>query len=247
MYPARKDSQLRQTIERFQVSPAELAHERQCAPDTKDARLNALLNEVDETVLAKDIKLHQKDGTVAILTVANRRICDLSIEDVSPQKVLSAGCLAHHLGLVAQSTTHMSVHAPSATKTHETAQGVAAQTVKNALSSNEHPPCLSGFIEITSPPAHARLAWQNDMQKCTYNGDVSWKEILEGYASKITGTLQKNKSQKLFQSGKAIGCILPLTDEMVVVVCIENSSGTAVVLTETEGLSCVAAWQNSQS
>ena len=240
-------SRLDRLLRRFSTSAKDLASERGTLPDSPDARLQALLSEIDETVLPRRVNLRAGEQSVARLTISNRRLVAVDLSGSSPQQAQlqsTADQFAEGLLGIAGTEGPLSVtvdHRPAQSDSLEATCSVSALEAVLGLDTSQS--TFERFAQVITPLAIAQSSWPPGPACPGFSGASDWRDLLETYAQEFRNRGKGGRSNAHFEPDETEGVVIPLTDDRILVIAGVAEAGLAAVLPRTTGLEAIAVWQ----
>ncbi|NCQ23298.1 MAG: hypothetical protein GW798_02515 [Roseovarius sp.] len=241
--PARLDGLLR----RFATPAGRLARRSATLPDDPRARLDALLQEIDEIMLPRRIELRIDGKTLAHLSAYSRRLASVEIvarPGSRPTGETIASDFADRLLEIAATPgtlTCRSARHQNRPRANDSTCSVGA--LKAALGFDVQRSEIVRLTEIMTPIAIAKLDWVGDPGQGQFSGEGAWRQMLEQHALIFLGRAGRKTFNRQAGAGRAEGIAIPLSAETIIVLARLSDRGLAAILPYEAGLKAIAFWQ----
>jgi hypothetical protein len=216
-------------------------------PAAPAARLEALLTEIDETVLPRVLVVEAGGRDLARLIVSHRRLISIDLPG-RPAPACDAdslaGILAARLVEVAGAAglLALSIARRSATPGHaEIACSPAA--LRAALHQRLRESPLDRLIRLAGSHVLASLTWSEASGPGQFVGPPAWDQRLLQMAAPFRQRRAALRREARIGRAAAEGLLLPLGADLVLLFADLDGQGVAAVLPRPVGLALVAAWQ----
>ena len=239
--------QLHDVLQRFAMDARNLADARKSLPSDPAARLTAILQEIDETVLPKCISILSQNEVAGELTVANRRLLRIRVH---PQPTCAAdpaqGNLAEISGMLLKLAgigESMSVASDRGLQSRsEENAGVSVAALKAEFEkANQH--CdVAVFSEILRPVAIACLSWENDLDISGFTGAQQYRDDLENHARQLIRSLDARHRISHLKR-RADGFAMPTGADDLIVSVWNGQNGVAGYVARDAGFQVINDWQ----
>ena len=216
-------------------------------PPTLEARLAALLTEIDEIVLPRLLRLQSGPREVACLKVSHRRLIAI---DMPNRAALPAnagdlpGLLAARLVAVAETRGPLllTVGRRTAPPTQaEPACSVAALREALALATTQT--AFDRLLHQAGAQSAALLVWSETTPQPQFSGAPEWATALHGFAENYRAPHREHRADARVGPLRTEGLAFPLSEGLVLVLANLESRGFAAVLSRQIGLEMIASWQ----
>ena len=231
-------------MRRLAADRAELAAQRRCFPADSQARLRALLTEIDEVVLPRLLHLCVDAREVGHLVVSHRRLVDIVVNGrsaaVGDSDDLAARCAAA-LGAIAQMRGRLSAFVTrrdGLRDPRERACAVAALEVELGLSDTPHG--FDDLVRRVEALAMARVWWSDIQAPMQFRGAPEWAGALRTYAGRCKGMGNRPCADGHIRKSRIEGVVIPMSAQEVLVMASSNGAGFAAVLPRQAGLDALA-------
>jgi hypothetical protein len=242
---------IQETLRRFGTAPDVLAQERRSLPATPRTRLDVLLREIDETVLARNIKLYAHDRHLASLTVSNRRLLrfqGVASEDTQPRSEKpTAREFAECLLDIAKTTTRFSTeNVAKQDKGAGPETGCSIAALRSELGLNGGQNTIARLAQLLEKTAAAQLTWTADVESAEYAGDDNLRDFLMNFARAAVENMS-GPHGALPHAVEPAGLALPVSVKSALVFACDARSGVAAITPLDQGLKTLGDWQLTTS
>lgn len=235
-------------LARLAASPHQLAAARAALPGTPEARLEALLDEIDETVLPRVLHVTSGSRETARLIVSHRRLIGIETQDRPKPKadpdalaqVFAAGLAQIALWRGALSLSVSPRTAPPGRA--ERACSVAA--IRQALALPPPENACDRLQRLVEAEAVARLHWSGNSPQARFSGTQAWRATLQMIAANYLKMQSQTRANVRTGPLRTEGLLIPVGTDLGIVVASFDRQGFAAVLSRQTGLDLIAAWQS---
>lgn len=233
---------------RLSADPRKLAADRGALARSVEARLAALLSEIDEIVLPRLLHLHSGPREVARLTVSHRRLIgvDLPGRPAVPRDAKDmADLFAARLVEITETRGDLTltVGRRAAPPNHaEIACSVTALTQALELATTQN--AFDRLLRQAGALAVAQLRWSERSPQGQSSGVADWGVPLRAFAENYRAMGRDHPADARVGPLRTEGLMIPLTAGQVLVVASLGNKGFAAVLPRQAGLDVIASWQS---
>ncbi|MEO6301163.1 MAG: hypothetical protein ABIV25_16020 [Paracoccaceae bacterium] len=235
-------------LARLSTDPRKLAIERRSLPATVEDRLSAILTEIDEIVLPRQLHLYSAAREVARLTVSHRRLISIEMPGRLAASKDSSGLadlFAARLVEIAEMPGALSLtasHRPTPPNQPETACSVAALNQALAFATTQN--AFDRLLRQVAPYASARLVWSEKNPQGQHTGPPEWSGQLRNFTETYRAMGRDRRSATRVTSSRTEGVAIPLNDDVIVMIASLEKKGFAAILPRSVGLDLISAWQS---
>ena len=235
---------LARRIGRLALLPADLVAERKNTLRRPADTLAALLREIDETVLPRDIALEAGGKTVARLAVSGRCVHGIASGiNASADLTLTLEEAVAALLDLALTQGELKLHITRATQDADaTSPKFSACALRDAMGRIEGVDPIELLEKYVMPRAQSLLVWHQNAGEPAFSGDESVHTMLESCMAEMR-KLRDPAAAKDFRAEKTTGFAFEHGDQALVIVGASDARGVAAVLPKEAGLKAIETWQ----
>lgn len=235
-------------LARLATDPQILASGHHFLPLSAEARLAALLMEIDEIVLPRLLQLQSGLRDVARLTVSHRRLIGIDMPDRSAIPADTddlPGRLADRLVEIAATRGELLLsigrrpslpnHAETACSVNSLYRALALATTQNAF---------DRLLRHAGSQSVAQLVWAAIGLQPQFSGAPEWALPLQTFAENYMAIGPDRRIDARVGPFRTAGLLVPLTDDQVLVIASLETNGFAAILPRQIGLELISAWQS---
>lgn len=239
---------LSKVVNRFATPSKELAAERSTLPRSARARLDRLLQEIDETILPRRLRVSCENAPYVELTVSNRRLVVVRKNgsagaSLKSSRSLSAEFAAQLLDLSKQAKTVSRAPEPQPLRAKQMEQSCTVETLRRTLGLDAAKESIDDLKERLDRFADARLWWDMNKKKIQFKGDEDWKAFLRRFAADIRQTDCLPANSLAHASRQVSGLAVPLNDKDLLISAFDGHKGYVCIAPRTAAFEALSAWQ----
>ncbi|MEO8242396.1 MAG: hypothetical protein ABI832_08780 [bacterium] len=237
----------RSIAQRLAADPRLLATERGVLPDGSDARIAALLKEIDETVLPRVLCIKDAKREIALLVVSHRRLIDVDMpgraalpreSDTLPTRLANRLAeVAARPGAVSLSITRRPSHSNHAEA------AVSVQVLSQALVGSKTRERFELLCQLVSDHRIAHVAWSESSPQMSFSGPKDWSPTLMTMAQDYRSTTSNHNSKTRLGLRQTEGVAFQVGPQHIVMIARFEQSGFLALLPQDKGLEALEAWQ----
>lgn len=239
---------LSRLVGRFATSPEKLAAERSAMPSSARARLERILQEIDETVLPCRLRVICENAPPVDLAVSNRRLVDIHASECTSQASDTRTAPEERF---AAELLELSARAKAVTALGDLEDGTMAETeqscsvegLRRALRLDRKDAGLAALRDHLDQLSHAHLWWDSDTKKLQFRGQADLKEFLRAHAAEMRRGASTEKASLTHNTNDVTGFAAPLSDDLVLIAALDGHKGYVCVAPRISGLRALTAWQ----
>ena len=234
-------------LARLASDPRQLTLVRQALPGLAEARLSALVQEIDETVLPRLLRLRSGARELARLTVSQRRLVDIEMPGRAPvpkEPDHLPHLFAARLLELADTTGELSIataRRPSHPNHAETACSVAA--LRQALAVAATRTAFDRLLPRIEAKSSARIVWSTSVAQSQFSGAPEWMVPLKLWAERFEAMNRQHPGSARVGLQGTQGVAIPFATGQLLVMAGLDKRGFAAVLPTAVGLDIIASWQ----
>lgn len=235
-------------MDRFATRPDVLASERRMLPKTARARLDRLLQEIDETVLPRRFRVQCKNTPDVELVVANRRLVAITARasrqaTAHPLKPSAEAFGEALLDLAKRARALTKAPHRQGTREVGTENSFTAAALRQTLGLDVWcggTEALAGRLNVH---AKAQLTWDAGSKKLQFKGDTVWKPCLRHHAALLTQQMNMSRPSSFATPRDVVGLAAPISHSEILISAYDGSKGVAVISPRDAGLAAISEWQ----
>lgn len=235
-------------LARLAASPHQLAAAHAALPGTPEARIEALLDEIDETVLPRVLHVTSGPREVARLIVSHRRLIGIETQDrpkPKPDPDALAQVFAGRLAQIAQWRGELSLSvSPRSAPPGRAGRACSVAAIRQALALPPPENACDRLQRLVEAEAVARLHWSGNSPQAQFSGTQAWRATLQTIAANYLKMQSQTRATARAGPQRAEGLLIPIGFDLGIVVASVDRQGFAAVLSRQTGLDLIAAWQS---
>jgi hypothetical protein len=234
-------------LARLSAAPGQLAAERRLLPQGADARLEALLTEIDEIVLPRVLHLTSGAQDVAWLVVSHRRLIDVEMPGITavPNDAGSRpDLLATRLIDIAKTRGALSAtvgRRPVMPNHAETACSVTA--LRQALAQVTTETAFDRLLHQVKAPCIALTQWDAAGGGPRFSGPDSWMKPMKTLSERFLAMGRHLHGDARLGPQGTQGAAIPMPGQQILIMASLEQRGFAAVLPSDIGLRIISDWQ----
>ena len=239
---------LADVLSRLSTEPSALAKERKSLPSAPRARLNVLLREIDETVLARIVRVRSPEGELALLDIANRRLLGMTLvgRDASLAGPLADDVMAFAESLldICQKATGYTVERPSVRDRNlGDASSYAVPALRDAMGLDHKACSIDLLSQMIEPHAVSMLTWESGFEQVVFTGAENLRAKHEAHTRRALDSIAASQKAKTTFGGDVSGVAIPVSKAFVFVLASTPEKGLSGFLPTSKGLKAISDWQ----
>ena len=234
-------------LQRLSAAPHQLAAERRVLPQGAEARLEAMLTEIDEIVLPRVLWLKSGAQDVARLIVSHRRLIDVEMQGQSAAPIAPETLpqhLAARLITIAQGRGALSVTVGRrSTQPNHAETACSVTSLRQALALVATQTGYDRLLRQLEEQSTALTQWDTTVAGTRFSGQDSWMKPLHAMAARFLEVGRHQHGDARVGPQGTQGAAIPIAGRQLLIMACLEERGFAAVLPFEVGLRIIADWQ----